>query len=103
MFLTDLISRGGPVLYILFLVTLIIFYIVFNKYLFVYYDKKPWLSSKLDEFVKLNPPSETNLVFVEKTFLSEYQREASSNIKLLTRSILISKVISLGISFFISS
>tara|TARA_B100000989_G_scaffold98825_1_gene72109 strand:+ start:1861 stop:2373 length:513 start_codon:yes stop_codon:yes gene_type:complete len=83
MFLTDLISRGGPVLYILFLVTLLIFYIVFNKYLFVYFDKKPWLSTKLDEFMKSNPPSETNLVFVEKTFLSEYQREASSNIKLL--------------------
>ena len=83
MFLNDLIIRGGPVLYILFILTLIIFYILFNKYFFIFVDKKVWTSKKIDDFVILNPPESTKLFFVEKTFLSEYRRDSFSNIKLL--------------------
>ena len=55
MFLNELITRGGPVLYLLFILTLIIFYIVFNKYFFVFVEKKEWLSSKVDNFINSNP------------------------------------------------
>ena len=83
MFLNDLIIRGGPVLYILFILTLIIFYILFSKYFFIFVDKKVWTSKKIDDFISLNPPESTKLYFVEKTFLSEYRRDSFSNIKLL--------------------
>ena len=83
MFLSELITRGGPVLYLLFILTLIIFYIVFNKYFFVYVEKKEWLSIKLDNFIKSNPPTSVNLMHVEKTFLSEFNRNSYQNIKLL--------------------
>ena len=83
MFLNELITRGGPVLYLLFILTLIIFYIVFNKYFFVFVEKKEWLSSKLDNFINSNPPDSIKLVQVEKTFLSEFNRTSHQNIKLL--------------------
>ena len=83
MFLSELITRGGPVLYLLFILTLIIFYILFNKYSFIFFDKKTWSSSKLDKFIDENPPETTKLFFVEKTFLSEFRRDSFSNIKLL--------------------
>ena len=83
MFLNELITRGGPVLYLLFILTLIIFYIVFNKYFFVFVEKKEWLSSKLDNFINSNPPDSIKLVQVEKTFLSEFNRTSYQNIKLL--------------------
>ena len=78
MFLSELITRGGPVLYLLFILTLIIFYIVFNKYFFVYVEKKEWLSVKLDNFINSNPPSSVNLIHVEKTFLSEFNNISNS-------------------------
>ncbi len=40
MFLSELITRGGPVLYLLFILTLIIFYILFNKYSFIFLIKR---------------------------------------------------------------
>ena len=83
MFLTELISKGGPVLYLLFILTLIIFYIIFSKYFFVFIERKEWSSSKLDNFIKLNPPSSTKLFQAEKTFLSAYNRDSYQNIKLL--------------------
>ena len=83
MFLSELITRGGPVLYLLFILTLIIFYIVFNKYFFVFVEKKEWLSSKLDNFINSNPPDSIKLIQVEKTFLSEFNRTSYQNIKLL--------------------
>ena len=88
MFLNDLIIRGGPVLYILFALTLIIFYILFSKYFFIFVDRKIWTSKKIEDFVLSNPPESTKLFFVEKTFLSAYRRDSFSNIKLLDESIL---------------
>ena len=51
MFLNDLIIRGGPVLYILFALTLIIFYILFSKYFFIFVDRKIWTSKRIEDFV----------------------------------------------------
>ena len=44
MFLNELIIKGGPVLYLLFFLTLIIFTVLINKYYFVFFDKnsKKW-------------------------------------------------------------
>ena len=43
--LTDLFDRGGPVLYILFLVTLFIWFIIFSKYLATTYNNKNWIKN----------------------------------------------------------
>ena len=75
MFFADLISRGGPVLYLLFLLTLIIFTVLVNKYYFVFVDKNYWYKNKLDNFYALYPPERIKLYNVEKTFLSEYLLE----------------------------
>ena len=83
MFFVELISRGGPVLYLLFLLTLIIFFVLMNKYFFIYLDKKIWFSTKLDEYEANYPPDTINLAQVEKTYLSEFKRLSGSNIKLL--------------------
>ena len=83
MFLSELITRGGPALYLLFILTLIIFYILFNKYSFIFFDKKIWSSSNLDKFIDEILQEKTKLFFVEKTFLSEFRRDSFSNIKLL--------------------
>ena len=83
MFFADLISRGGPVLYLLFLLTLIIFTVLVNKYYFVFIDKKYWYTNKLENFHALYPPEKIKLYNVEKTFLSEFRRDSMSGIKLL--------------------
>ena len=83
MFFADLISRGGPVLYLLFLLTLLIFTVLINKYYFVFVDKKYWYTNKLDEFFTLYPPETIKLYNVEKTFLSEFRRDSMAGVKLL--------------------
>jgi len=83
MFFADLISRGGPVLYILFFLTILIFTILLNKYFFIISENKLWFNKKLSNFKKSYPPEHTNLAEVEKTFLSEFNRISNSNIKLL--------------------
>jgi len=40
MILDELFTRGGPVLYLLFLLTFLIFLVLINKYFFLIYDKK---------------------------------------------------------------
>ena len=83
MFFTDLISRGGPVLYLLFLLSLIIFTVLINKYYFVFIDKKDWFTTKLNNFYMDYPPEKMKLSRVESTFLSEFKRDSNSGIKLL--------------------
>tara|TARA_B100001142_G_scaffold144124_2_gene145162 strand:+ start:403 stop:915 length:513 start_codon:yes stop_codon:yes gene_type:complete len=82
-FLNELIVKGGPVLYLLFFLTLIIFTVLINKYYFVFIDKESWYKDKLDNFYTEFPPSHMKLYNVEKTFLSEFRRDSLSNIKLL--------------------
>ena len=83
MFLNELIIKGGPVLYLLFFLTLIIFTVLINKYYFVFFDKNNWYEDKLDHFYEEFPPSGMKLYNVEKTFLSEFRRDSLANIKLL--------------------
>ena len=83
MFLNELIIKGGPVLYLLFFLTLIIFTVLINKYYFVFIDKNNWYEDRLDHFYAEFPPSDMKLYNVEKTFLSEFKRDSLANIKLL--------------------
>ena len=83
MFFADLISRGGPVLYLLFILTLIIFTVLINKYYFVFIDKKVWYTTKLNNFYTTYPPERMKLSRVESTFLSEFKRDSNSGIRLL--------------------
>ena len=83
MFFTDLIEKGGPVLYLLFFLTFMIFIIVINKYFFLFVDRNHWFNTKFLEYTKIYPSNNTNLAYIEKTFISEYRRESLSNTKLL--------------------
>tara|TARA_B100001057_G_scaffold265783_1_gene265973 strand:- start:317 stop:826 length:510 start_codon:yes stop_codon:yes gene_type:complete len=81
--LDELFIRGGPVLYLLFLISFIIFFILVRKYTFIFFDSEAWVENKLNKFVDDNPPNEFNLKFVEKTYLAELKRTSNANIKLL--------------------
>jgi len=81
--LDELFIRGGPVLYLLFLISFIIFFILVRKYTFIFIDSEAWVENKLNKFVDDNPPNEFNLKFVEKTYLAELKRTSNANIKLL--------------------
>ena len=54
--LDELFIRGGPVLFVLFFISFLIFFIFVNKYTFIYFDKSEWFTEKLDNFIKNNPP-----------------------------------------------
>ena len=60
MILDELFTRGGPVLYLLFLLTFLIFLVLINKYFFLIYDKKFWLDKNLNNFINDNPPSQVS-------------------------------------------
>ena len=81
--LDELFIRGGPVLYVLFFISFLIFFILINKYFFIFIDKRLWFNNKLDEFVDQNPPGSVNLKFIQNTYISELKRASNSNVKLL--------------------
>ena len=81
--LTDLFDRGGPVLYILFGLTFLIFMLLVDKYVFIFVQSKNWVNEKFNQFVKLNSPSSTKYKFVESTLISNVKRKTASNIKVL--------------------
>ena len=81
--LNELFLRGGPVLYDLFFITLIIFYILIDKYRFIFFNSESWLKLKLSEFKKEFPPETTDYKFVESVLLSSVSRESKTNIKML--------------------
>tara|TARA_Y100000748_G_C15388752_1_gene446684 strand:+ start:10 stop:519 length:510 start_codon:yes stop_codon:yes gene_type:complete len=81
--LNELFLRGGPVLYVLFFVTLIIFYILIEKYRFIFFNSESWLKLKLSEFKKEFPPETTDYKFVESVLLASVSRESKTNIKML--------------------
>jgi len=83
MILDELFTRGGPVLYLLFLLTFLIFLVLINKYFFLIYDKKFWLDKNLNNFINDNPPSQVSLKTVESTYIAELKRVSNSNIKIL--------------------
>ena len=47
--LDELFIRGGPVLYVLFFITLLIFYILIDKYNFLLLNSKDWLNNQLSK------------------------------------------------------
>ena len=79
----ELFIRGGPVLYILFGLTFLIFTLLVDKYLFIFVQSKTWVNSKFTSFVNSNPPSSTKYKFVEATLISNVKRKTASNIKVL--------------------
>ena len=81
--LDELFIRGGPVLFVLFFISFLIFFIFVNKYIFIYFDKSEWFTEKLDNFIKNNPPEIFSLKQVQKTYISELNRVSNTNIKLL--------------------
>ena len=83
MILDELFTRGGPVLYLLFLLTFLIFLVLINKYFFLIYDKKFWLDKNLNNYINDNPPSKVSLKTVESTYIAELKRVSNSNIKIL--------------------
>ena len=81
--LDELFIRGGPVLFVLFFISFLIFFIFVNKYIFIYFDKSEWFTKKLDDFIINNPPEIFSLKQVQKTYISELNRVSNTNIKLL--------------------
>ena len=81
--LDELFIRGGPVLYVLFFITLLIFYILIDKYNFLVFQSNEWRNNKLLEFKKEFPPETTDYKVVDRILLSSISRESKSNIKIL--------------------
>ena len=83
--LDELFLRGGPVLYVLFGLTLIIFALLIDKYIyiFIFIKSSDWTRQKVDNFLSENPPESTKYNFVESTLISNVKRKTSSNIKIL--------------------
>ena len=80
--LTDLFDRGGPVLYILFLVTLFIWFIIFSKYLATTYNNKNWISRNFDNFSDGVLINKNNVHLVEESFLIHIKRVATQKLKI---------------------
>lgn len=83
MFLTELIAKGGPVLYLLFTLTLFILYIVINKYFFILSDQKHWYKNRFEDFINNHPSSQFSNSDLDKTIVSEFKRISFNNIKFL--------------------
>ena len=81
--LTDLFDRGGPVLYILFLVTLFIWFIIFSKYLATTYNNKNWISRNFDNFSDGVLINKNNVHLFEESFLIHIKRVATQKLKML--------------------
>ena len=65
--LDELFIRGGPVLYLLFGLTFLIFLLLIDKYIFIFIQSRTWVKYK----------------FVEATLISNVKRKTASNIKIL--------------------
>jgi len=81
--LEELFIRGGPVLYLLFLLSGLIFYLLVDKYIFIFFKSKNFLISSVNDFSDKFSPSETDYRFIQNTLISSIKREANKNIKIL--------------------
>lgn len=81
--LTDLFDRGGPVLYILFLVTLFIWFIIFSKYLATTYNNKNWIGRNFDNFSDGVLINKNNVHLFEESFLIHIKRVSTQKLKML--------------------
>ena len=55
--LDELFIRGGPVLYVLFFITLLIFYILIDKYNFLVFQSNDWRNNIRGDFKEYVPPA----------------------------------------------
>ena len=81
--LTDLFDRGGPVLYILFIVTLFIWFIIFSKYLSTSYNNKNWIKDDFEKFSDGVNINKNNVHLFEESFLIHIKRITSQRLKML--------------------
>ena len=81
--LTDLFDRGGPVLYILFLVTLFIWFIIFSKYLATTYNNRNWIKKNYNNFSNGISINKNNIHLFEESFLIHIKRIATQRLKML--------------------
>jgi biopolymer transport protein ExbB len=81
--LNDLFDRGGPVLYILFFVTLCIWFIIFSKYLSTNYYNKNWIQRDFKYFSDGIIINEINKHLFEESFLIYIKRVSSKRLKML--------------------
>ncbi len=81
--LTDLFDRGGPVLYILFFVTLYIWFIIFTKYLSTNYSNKNWIQKDFISFSNGVNINKNNRHLFEESFLIYVKRISSQRLKML--------------------
>ena len=81
--LAELFDRGGPVLYILFIVTLFIWFIIFSKYLSTSYNNKNWIKNNFDTFSNGVDINQSNLHLFEESFLIHIKRVSTQKLKML--------------------
>ena len=81
--LTELFDRGGPVLYILFIVTLFIWFIIFSKYLSTSYNNKNWIKNNFDTFSSGVNINRSNIHLFEESFLIHIKRVSTQKLKML--------------------
>ena len=81
--LAELFDRGGPVLYILFIVTLFIWFIIFSKYLSTSYNNKNWIKNNFDTFSSGVNINRSNIHLFEESFLIHIKRVATQKLKML--------------------
>ena len=81
--LSDQFDRVGPVLYILFLVTLFIWFIIFSKYLATTYNNKNWIKNNFNDFSSGVVVNKNNIHLFEESFLIHIKRVASQKLKVL--------------------
>ena len=79
--LEDLFSKGGPVLYLLFLVTLSIWFIIISKYLFNIILEKNWVKSEYDQYA--SHITHSNKDKFEDFFLIRIRRVSTNRLKTL--------------------
>ena len=81
--LAELFDRGGPVLYILFIVTLFMWFIIFSKYLSTSYNNKNWIKNNFDTFSSGVNINRSNIHLFEESFLIHIKRVSTQKLKML--------------------
>tara|TARA_B100000941_G_scaffold287979_1_gene264086 strand:- start:3280 stop:3792 length:513 start_codon:yes stop_codon:yes gene_type:complete len=81
--LAELFDRGGPVLYILFIVTLFIWFIIFSKYLSTSYNNKNWIKNNFVVFSDGVNINRSNIHLFEESFLIHIKRVSTQKLKIL--------------------
>ena len=81
--LDELFIRGGPVLYVLFLLTLIIAFLFINKYLYIFNKSQKLIEESIKDFSDKYPPATTDFKFVKETVIASIKRESNKNLKVL--------------------